>query len=183
MEPIGCRLDPLLRRPGRRRLPKRPRTRRERKERMNTGLLASAGYALTGLFSVVDMILEMFFDLLGRLAGTPWREARRIFHGRCRSGGWDSEAGRFALTVFRHHWLRRRSRQGTLRLVPAPEGVLLQPSVDAEAHFFACTLREKAPPHRQRRRLDLEFPDGSWLALELPSPGAVAALRRRWAPG
>jgi hypothetical protein len=152
-------LDPYVRRPPRRLLP-------DRKRRYRGGL----GHVMAAVPEPVEAALDLAVDVAFRGVG-------RLVHGRAWRGGWDSDAGRFVVAVVHPHWLRLGERRYTaLRLAPAPGGVVLL-SPAGRADPVPCALRPVLPPARQRHRLDLVFPDGSWVALRLRTSAGAARLR------
>ncbi|MFD7923784.1 hypothetical protein ACFV3R_31825 [Streptomyces sp. NPDC059740] len=115
-------------------------------------------------------------DLLERAAENIARGVRRPFRGRVWQGGWDSDAGRLAIAVrngptdrtshdhddavlaFTRHRLLVLSRPAS------PERERAHLLVEFPRTAFA---RHRAPhPARHRKRADIAFADGSWLALK-----------------
>jgi hypothetical protein len=149
-------LDPYVRRAPRRLLPARPR---------RGALLDPVMFLVAPAHMATEYLVDVGCRGIGRWA-----------HGPAWSGGWDSDAGRFALAVQRTHWLRRGSRRTDLRLALAPDGVVLFPGA-SEQYAVRCGPRPQPAPRRHLRRVDLAFPDGSWIALRLRTPAQATRLR------
>ncbi|MFD5318489.1 hypothetical protein [Streptomyces sp. NPDC127098] len=162
------RLDPYIPLPPRHRLPPGP-------ARSKRGLAAIAGL-------IVAMPVQALFEFV---LGSAFRLVGRTVHGRPWRGGWDSDAGRFALTVFGFYWERSRITGRELRLVVADAGLVpLPPWEPAEpTAAVPCRLRPGQPPARQRSRVDVAFGDGSWLALQMDNPQEAGRLRGLLAGG
>ncbi|MEU3721421.1 hypothetical protein [Streptomyces sp. NPDC031705] len=176
-EEIPVRLSPYVRRPPRALLPGSPA-----RERLRTRL---------GRFFVVRFLTALPDDLADAVGALldPFervlRLAGRLAHGPALRGGWDSEAGRFALAVFGFHWTHWREETagpyGTLT-VDAPGKVTVRPpwgrgDPARESYAAPCAPRRVPRLRRRRARVDLVFADGSWLALRTVGRTDGARLR------
>lgn len=129
---------------------------------------------------------ETVLDLLLEAAKWPFRRLGRLFHGRCMDGGWTSDAGRFALEVYGAHWTHNHHPFGDLWLAVTADRLLV--AIPEQRHLSDVTVTVATEPSRddvavrdaslrpRRRRLDLLFRDGSWVALKLPSAAAARSL-------
>ncbi|MEU5212251.1 hypothetical protein [Streptomyces sp. NPDC020742] len=114
--------------------------------------------------------------LLERGAHHTWYGVRRIFRGRVWEGGWNSTAGWFVLTTRTGAPLDRGYRTNEIALACTEQRLLLlskpvTPEREAsqllgELPRGQFALRSAPHPPRHRDRVDIAFPDGSWLALE-----------------
>ncbi|GES34736.1 hypothetical protein AB0G60_28375 [Streptomyces angustmyceticus] len=176
---LPVRLDPLVpdRIPRRRRRPKPEAEERERFKGWWRILLP---------VSFVMWVCALPAGLLERGAHHTWHGFRRLFRGRVWQGGWDSAAGWFVVTT----------RSGTddslghdndqLALAFTDQRLLLLshpvlPEREAarllgELPRGRFTLRPEPHPARHTHRVDLAFPDGSWLALEAAEREQVPQL-------
>jgi len=99
------------------------------------------------------------------------------------------DAGRFALGVFGAHWTMRQLRATDLLFEVTGHRLVVAVPEKEKTPGSGLTVVEVVPrgritardtyhrPWRQRRRVDLLFPDGTWVALKLPSPTAAGELR------
>ncbi|WP_329121282.1 hypothetical protein [Streptomyces sp. NBC_01465] len=128
-------------------------------------------YWVMWLGAVPAGLLEMSVE------GT-WRGFRRIFRGQVWSGGWESGAGHFIRAVragsplvdgygHTHYTLTLTDRRllltdqpSTMGDNPAPVQLLAE---IPRGHF---ARRREPHPRRHTDRVDIAFPDGSWVALE-----------------
>ncbi|MCD9876857.1 hypothetical protein [Streptomyces guryensis] len=112
---------------------------------------------------------------------------RRLVRGRVWHGGWESDAGRFVIAV------RAGDGRGTFRndgflLTFTDRRVLLlskplspereTPRLYGEYPRQVPCLRREPHPARHRNRVDLAFPDGSWVALAIGSRDQVDEVRQ-----
>ncbi|MFJ6410284.1 hypothetical protein ACIQK9_32655 [Streptomyces hydrogenans] len=177
---FGVGLPRYGRRPPVRRLPALEGRRRRRR-------------ALRDLF-LFRFLLALPEDPLEALAALvepvrkAWRLSVRLWAGPGMRGGWESDAGRLLLAVHGAYWTRDAVRTdepacyvgvagGTLTVratwVPEAEAV-------ARAH---AGVRRTPWPRALRRRVDVGFPDGSWLTVRAAGPGAAERLRALLAEG
>ncbi|GAA2107739.1 hypothetical protein [Actinomadura alba] len=174
---ITGELDPYLRKPSTRLLPKVPREKLTPAQK-----LAAVPLMIIGL-------PEALVELAVEAVKWPFQRLSRFVHGRTMEGGWNSDAGRFALGVFGAHWTLRRLRDGRLLFAVTGHRLFVAVTGDDKSPRSDLTVVNVVPrgriaardashhPQRQRRRIDLLFPDGSWVALRLPSATAVGELR------
>ncbi|MEU8999237.1 hypothetical protein AB0C95_31175 [Streptomyces caniferus] len=176
---LPVRLDPLVpdRIPRRCRRAKREALERERFKGWWRILLP---------VSFVMWVCALPAGLLERGAHHTWHGIRRLFRGRVWEGGWDSAAGWFVVTTRtgtdddRRHDNQRLALAFTDRRLlllshPAlPEREAAQ--VLGELPRGRFTLRPEPHPARHTHRVDIAFPDGSWLALEATEREQVPQL-------
>ncbi|MEU9110527.1 hypothetical protein AB0D04_01700 [Streptomyces sp. NPDC048483] len=106
-----------------------------------------------------------------------WRGIRRIFRGRVREGGWDSTAGWFVITTrtgpmdslgHRHEKISLACTDQRLLLLSTPAWPEREAAqLLGELPRGGYGLRREPHPPRHKDRVDIAFPDGSWLALEV----------------
>ncbi len=111
----------------------------------------------------------------------------RLVRGRVWQGGWQSDAGRFVIAV------RAGDRRGSFEnnsflLTFTDRRVLLlsspsspereTPELFGEFPRHMLALRSEPHPARHRKRVDVAFPDGSWVALAIGKRDEVADVRR-----
>ncbi|MGW6978131.1 hypothetical protein ACWGE1_01585 [Streptomyces sp. NPDC054932] len=181
-EEIPGRLSPYARRPARAMLPGPPAP--------DPLLRRISGFFLVRFLSALpddlaDAAAALLdpFERAARLAG-------RLVHGPALRGGWTGEAGRLALALHGFHWTHWQARtDGPYALFTAhpgspglPGSVTARPpwgrgDPDREAHTAACALRRIPRLRRRPTRVDLLFPDGSWLALRMNTRADAARLR------
>lgn len=99
---------------------------------------------------------------------------RRLVRGRVWQGGWESDAGRFVIAV-RAGYGRGTFNNDSFLLTFTDRRVLLvssslspereTPKVYGEYPRLVLSLRREPHPARHRNRVDVAFPDGSWVAL------------------
>ncbi|MGP8302280.1 hypothetical protein ACTPOK_31035 [Streptomyces inhibens] len=124
--------------------------------------------------------------LLEAGAHHTWRGVRRIFRGRVWEGGWDSVAGWFVITTrtgtpdvshYANEQLALAFTDQRLLLLSRPS----MPEREAaqllgELPRGRYGLRREPHPARHTSRVDIAFPDGSWLALEADERRQVPLL-------
>ncbi|MEU6977384.1 hypothetical protein [Streptomyces sp. NPDC046371] len=167
---------PYGRRAPVRRLPTHPRRSRLRSLRdvfLVRFLLALPEDPLEALGALLEPVRKAF------------RLLARIVVGPGVRGGWDSEAGRLLIAVHEPYWTRDalRAEEADFRLVPDADGGLTVRAPwqsDGEAVRFAhAGVRATPYPRRRRRRVDIAFPDGSWMAVRTMTPYTATRLRER----
>ncbi|MEV6942456.1 hypothetical protein AB0N07_10705 [Streptomyces sp. NPDC051172] len=157
--------------------------RRHRPPRARGGLLAAVGVLATPVQELADKLHEWMWRGFG-----VWRLVR----GRVWQGGWQSDAGRFVIAVraadgrglyendsFLLTFTDRRVLLLSSALSPEREA----PELLAEYPRQALALRSEPHPARHRNRVDLAFPDGSWVALAIGSRDQVDDVRQHLATG
>ncbi|MFF4505494.1 hypothetical protein [Streptomyces sp. NPDC001401] len=112
---------------------------------------------------------------------------RRLVRGRVWQGGWDSDAGRFVIAV-RAGDRRGEYENNRFLLTFTDRRVLLlsapglserePPELFGEYPRHVLALRSEPHPARHRNRVDLAFPDGSWVALAIGRRDEVGDVRR-----
>ncbi|AWZ09567.1 MULTISPECIES: hypothetical protein [unclassified Streptomyces] len=147
-------------------------------------------FAVRFLTALPDDLADAAAALLDPLERAA-RLAGRLLHGPALRGGWHSEAGGLALALYGFHWTRWQAREhgpgATFRVEPGrltahPPWGRSDPS--RAARTTAAALRRIPRPRRRRTRVDLAFPDGSWLSLRMNTARDAARLRRSLAaPG
>ncbi|MDT0460752.1 hypothetical protein RM550_34375 [Streptomyces sp. DSM 41527] len=176
---LPVKLDPLV--PDR--IPKRcrrPKPEAEEKARFK-------GWGRIFLpVSAVMWVCSLPAGLLERGAHHTWHGIRRIFRGRTWEGGWDSAAGWFVVTTrtgaddilgydeYRLTLARTDQRLLLLSHPALPERDAAQLLGELPRGRF--TLRPEPHPARHTYRVDIAFPDGSWLALEAAEREQVPQL-------
>jgi hypothetical protein len=181
-------LDPL----APERIPRRhrpPRARSGTEDRSFRGLrvLLLPIYWIAAAGAVLTYPLEKLEDWFWRGFGI-----RRLVRGRVWQGGWQSDAGRFVIAV------RAGDRRGSFEndnflLTFTDHRVLLlskplspereTPKLYGEFPRHVLALRSEPHPARHRNRVDLAFPDGSWVALAIGSRDEVADVKQYLAAG
>lgn len=161
---IPVRLDAEIKDPPSKLLPKVP------------GVLGHVSGALERVAPVLAPSETVLTGILNIASGKAW------------GGGWESHAGQLIVAVYP---LKRAEGAGILgaslqiavttrrslvvylprRASKLPAGVL--------AEFVPGQLRNRPepPPKRQKHRVDLVFPDGSWIAFQADSPQQADLLR------
>jgi hypothetical protein len=176
-EEIPGRLSPYARRPPRALLPGSP-ARPPLPRRIGGFFLFRFLSALPD--DLADAAAALF-DPLERAA----RLAGRVCHGPALRGGWSSEAGRFALALHGFHWARWHTETGgpygtfaprTGKLTVRPPWGRGDPA--RAAYAAVCALRRVPRLRRRWARVDLAFPDGSWLALRMATRDDADRLRQ-----
>ncbi|MFF4800066.1 hypothetical protein ACFY1U_16920 [Streptomyces sp. NPDC001351] len=177
-------LDPLApeRVPRRHRPPRPPGHGTEDRSFRGLGVLLLPLYWIAAAGAVLMAPVEKVEDWFWRGFGM-WRLVR----GRVWQGGWESDAGRFVIAV------RSGDRRGSYEndrflLTFTDRRVLLLSSSSSREHetpeLFAeyprhvVRLRSEPHPARHRNRVDLAFPDGSWVALAIGRRDEVGEVRR-----
>ncbi|MFJ4681177.1 hypothetical protein [Kitasatospora sp. NPDC088783] len=148
---LDIRLSDLLRRVPR----------RHRKER--DGLFQALGVLLDLVGAVVDAIEEAI--------GGFFRNLRRIFRGRGLSGGWESQAGRFAVQVLTGGPGDRRYENRGVVLVFTDRRILLGSALSDGYHPYGEIPRQQLARVEPRMgswsdRVEAYFADGSRVALD-----------------
>lgn len=163
-------LDPL----APERVPRRHRPRRSRQD---------------GFFAAVAVLVTPVQELADKLQEWMWRGfgVRRLVRGRVWQGGWQSDAGRFVIAV-RAADGRGLYENNSFLLTFTDRRVLLlnsplspereTPELLAEYPRKVLALRSEPHPARHRNRVDVAFPDGSWVALSLGKRDEVPDVRR-----
>ncbi|MFD0372600.1 hypothetical protein [Streptomyces sp. NPDC059071] len=111
-----------------------------------------------------------------------FRLLKRLLAGPAMRGGWDSDAGRLVLAVHAAYWEREalRADQADLLLEVADGGVAVrtdwQESSQAVSRRHAG-VRVTPWPRRLRRRVDIAFPDGSWLTVRASQAASADRVR------
>ncbi|MFE5676116.1 hypothetical protein ACFQ7B_25635 [Streptomyces erythrochromogenes] len=187
-EEIPGRLSPYVRRPKRALLPGSPAPVPLRRRIGGFFVLRFLTALPDDLADAVAALLDPF-ERAARLAG-------RLVHGPALRGGRTSAAGRFALALHGFHWThwraetdgpagmftaRRGDRPGAAGTVTArPPWGRGDPA--RGSHTAACGLRRVPRLRRRPARVDLLFPDGSWLALRMSTRADAARLRAALGP-
>ncbi|MFG2528920.1 hypothetical protein [Streptomyces sp. NPDC048516] len=176
---LPVRLDPLV--PDR--IPRR--CRRPKPQAQERARFTGWGRIFLPVAAVM-WVCSLPAGLLERGAHHTWYGLRRIFRGRVWEGGWDSAAGWFAVTTrtgtddelrYDNHRLALAFTDQRLLLLshPAlPDREAARPLGELPRGRYA--LRREPHPARHTRRVDLAFPDGSWLALEAAEREQVPQL-------
>ncbi|MFJ5886496.1 hypothetical protein [Kitasatospora cineracea] len=136
-----------------------PRRRREERD----GLFQAAGFLLDLAGSLVDAVEEAI--------GGFFRNLRRIFRGRGLSGGWDSQAGRFAIQVLTGGRGDRTYENRGVMLVFTDHRILLGSALSDGYHPYGEVPRQQLARIEPRMgswssRVEAHFADGSRVALE-----------------
>jgi hypothetical protein len=181
-------LDPLApeRVPRRHRPPRPPK--RGTQDRSFRGLrvllLPFYWFMMAGalLMAPVEALADKLQEWLWRGFGI-----RRLVRGRVWQGGWQSDAGRFVIAVragdrrgsyennsFLLTFTDRRALLLSSPLSPERE----TPELFGEYPRHVLALRSEPHPARHRNRVDLAFPDGSWVALAIGRRDEVGDVRR-----
>ncbi|MGW3117863.1 hypothetical protein ACWDBW_12085 [Streptomyces sp. NPDC001107] len=191
-----ARLDPLApeRVPRRHRPPRPPRApQRGTQDRSFQGLgvllLPFYWFAAAGavLMAPVEALADKLLEWMWRGFGI-----RRLVRGRVWQGGWQSDAGRFVIAV-RAADGRGLYENDNFLLTFTDRRVLLlssprspereTPELLAEYPRQVLALRSEPHPARHRNRVDVAFPDGSWVALAIGSRDRVGDVRQSLAAG
>ncbi|MFG2208980.1 hypothetical protein [Streptomyces sp. NPDC048638] len=137
-------------------------------------------------WAYVTWLCSLPAGLLEDGAGKTWRGIRRIFRGRVWEGGWDSTAGWFVITArtgpmddggYTNDKIALACTDQRLLLLNKPtwhEREAAQLLGELPRGRFA--VRREPHPPRHKQRVDLAFPDGSWLALEVSRTHEVPLL-------
>ena len=133
------------------------------------------------VLALPDEPLEAFgalFEPLEKLL----RLVRRVVAGPGMRGGWDSDAGRLALAGHVAYWERDAMRTDEVDLVLVVTSGTVTVRTHWQAEDQAVSRRHagvRATPwfRRRRRRVDLVFPDGSWLTLRASQRTSADRLR------
>ncbi|MER6421695.1 hypothetical protein [Streptomyces sp. NPDC001137] len=152
-------------------------------------LLAFYWFAAAGavLMAPVEALADKLLEWMWRGFGI-----RRLVRGRVWQGGWQSDAGRFVIAV-RAAGGRGLYENDSFLLTFTDRRVLLlssprspereTPELLAEYPRQVLALRSEPHPARHRNRLDVAFPDGSWVALAVGSRDQVGEVRQSLAAG
>ncbi|WP_282692634.1 hypothetical protein [Streptomyces sp. CC208A] len=117
-----------------------------------------------------------------------WRLLVRLWAGPGMRGGWQSDAGRLLLAVHGAYWSRDalRTDEPSCYVGVAGGTVTVRatwlPEAEAVARAHAG-VRVTPWPRALRRRVDIAFPDGSWLTVRAAGAGAAGRLRARLVAG
>ncbi|MFD4375129.1 hypothetical protein ACFXKE_24055 [Streptomyces sp. NPDC059202] len=137
------------------------------------------------LFRFLVALPEDPLDALGALTEPGrklWRLLVRLAAGPGMRGGWDSDAGRLLLAVHAAYWTRHALRTEEPECYVGVAGGIVSvraewaPEEEAVAGAHAG-VRRTPWPRALRRRVDIGFPDGSWLTVWAEGPGAAERLR------
>jgi hypothetical protein len=124
--------------------------------------------------------------LLESAAGGTCRGIWRLFRGKVWSGGWKSGAGQFVRTVRNgpsydadcdnDRYLLAFTDRRLLLLTEPSALVSRPPQLLAELPRGQFALRREPHPPRHKDRVDVAFPDGSWVALDARHRGHVEQI-------
>ncbi|MFJ5708565.1 hypothetical protein [Streptomyces sp. NPDC093105] len=112
-----------------------------------------------------------------------WRLLVRLWAGPGMRGGWESDAGRLLLAVHGAYWTRDalRADEANCYVRVTDDGVVAVRAkwLDVEEEFGRVHAGVRRTPRLRalRRRVDIGFPDGSWLTVRTLTPGAAELLR------
>jgi hypothetical protein len=112
-----------------------------------------------------------------------------VASGKVWGGGWQSEAGQLIIVVDPLKWAEGSTLGASLEIAVTDRRTLvvfmprrrtskLSPGVVAEYSPGQLRNRAEPPPKRQKHRVDVVFPDGSWIAFQAESPEQSDLLRR-----
>lgn len=162
---------------------RRPPVRRLSRHRRRTRLEALGGFFLFRFFSALpeDPVeaLAALFEPLRK----AFRLLARIVVGPGVRGGWGSEAGCFLLAAHEPYWVRDALRWEEVEILLALDadgGLSLRTpwQEDEDCVRFTPTGARTTPrPRRRRRRVDIAFGDGSWVAVRTLTPHTATRLR------
>ncbi|GAA3085495.1 hypothetical protein GCM10017562_64310 [Streptomyces roseofulvus] len=116
-------------------------------------------------------------------ARKAWWLLVRLWAGPGMRGGWESDAGRLLLAVHGAYWTREgvRADEANCYVRVTDEGVVAVRAkwVDVGEEFGRVHAGVRGTPRLRalRRRVDIGFPDGSWLTVRTLTPGAAELLR------
>ncbi|GAA3794274.1 hypothetical protein GCM10022403_030180 [Streptomyces coacervatus] len=142
-----------------------------------------------GGIAVVGVLVAPVQELAYKLEDWFWRGfgIRRLIRGRVWQGGWESDAGRFVIAV-RAGDRRGEYENNRFLLTFTDRRVLLlssplspereTPELFGEYPRHVIRLRSEPHPARHRNRVDLAFPDGSWVAVAIGRRDEVGDVRR-----
>lgn len=138
-------------------------------------------FLLRFLFALPEDPLEALGALLEPLR-KAWRVVVRLWAGPGMRGGWESDAGRLVVAVHGAYWTRDalRTDEADYRLrvagstVTARAGWVPEDEAASTAH---AGVRATPWPRALRKRVDVGFPDGSWLTVRMTGSGAADRLR------
>ena len=111
----------------------------------------------------------------------------RLVRGRVWQGGWQSDAGRFVIAVraadgrglYENDSFLMAFTDRRVLLLSSPRSPEREtPELLAEYPRQVLALRSEPHPARHRNRVDLAFPDGSWVALAIGRRDEVPDVRR-----
>ncbi|MFB7940425.1 hypothetical protein [Streptomyces sp. NPDC056049] len=133
------------------------------------------------LFALPESPLEALGALVEPLR-KAWLFLVRLWAGPGMRGGWGSDAGRLVLAVHAAYWTRDalRTDEADCRVGVAGGSVTVRAEwvPEGEAAGAAHTGVRATPwPRATRRRVDIGFPDGSWLTVRARRPEAADRLR------
>lgn len=142
-----------------------------------------------GGLAAVAVLLTPVQELADKLQEWMWRGFGiwRLVRGRVWQGGWQSDAGRFVIAVRaadgrglyeNNSFLLTFTDRRVLLLSSALSPERETPELLAEYPRQVLALRSKPHPARHRNRVDLAFPDGSWVALAIGRREQVDEVRR-----